>query len=655
MKLSCLSPSLPQIKPELLAEIAQALTADGCRLLLVPKPPAQRAQIFSYGLQPRNSTPIEKNLLWQSILNPQTTTTAGVLESEAYPIDRIWEHPILAPLSISFAAVGIQSLLVLPIRHHQQCIGCLTLFRSRSSVRWTDRELQLARRLAVNLYFVVVQHQLEQMFQDRAYRDVLTGLPHRLLLDRWLSLTLAKMPAIGQVMAVILIDLDRFKNINDSLGHRCGDRLLQLVAARLKHTLCVDVSLPLGTGRRYCTGKRSATANGDSAMIGRWSGDEFALFIPELKDIDAVKVVADRVLKCFDLPFEFEQDFQVLKTNSLYIKIGMGIAIATGANLDPRSEICQRETLLQQADIALERSKTNGKNNYQIYDPNDRDAATAGAASHQLNRLRLEHLLDRAIVDGQLFLHYQPQIDVQTGSIIGIEALLRCQDTHAKTINPADFIPIAEETGSIIQLGEWVIRTACHQSKLWQEMGLGNFPVAVNFSVKQLQDPSLIDTISAILAETKVSPATLEVEITESIAIEDLDLTISILESLREIGVKISLDDFGTGYSSLAALKYLPLDRLKIDRSFIRELKVNTIDASIVSTIVNLGHELNLNVVAEGVETIEQFELLRSINCDAVQGFFFSRPLAATDLETIITTGSYWHHNRAHPHNLRSH
>jgi diguanylate cyclase (GGDEF)-like protein len=639
MKLSCLSPSLPQIKPELLAEIAQALTADGCRLLLVAKPPAQRAQIFSYGLQPQNSTLIEKNLLWQNILSTQTTTTTGTSDAAVYLIDRIWEHPILAPLSISFAAVGIQSLLVLPIRHHQQCIGCLTLFRSRSSLRWTDQELQLARRLAVNLYFAVVQQQVEQMFQDRAYRDVLTGLPHRLLLDRWLSLTLAKMPPTGQVVAVILINIDRFKNINDSLGHRCGDRLLQLIATRLKHTVC--------EGRRY--------ANGDSAMIGRWSGDEFALFIPELKDIDAVKVVADRVLKCFDLPFEFEQDFQALKTNSLYIKIGMGIAIATVSNLDPRSEICQRETLIQQADIALERSKTNGKNNYQIYDPSDRDAATAGAASHPLNRLRLEHLLDRAIVDGQLFLHYQPQIDVQTGTIIGIEALLRCQDTHAKIINPADFIPIAEETGSIIQLGEWVIRTACHQSKLWQEMGLGNFPVAVNFSVKQLQDPGLIDTISAILAETKVSPATLEVEITESIAIEDLDLTISILESLREIGVKISLDDFGTGYSSLAALKYLPLDRLKIDRSFIRELKVNTIDASIVSTIVNLGHELNLNVVAEGVETIEQFELLRSINCDAVQGFFFSRPLAATDLETMITTGSYWHHNRAHPHNLRSH
>ena len=624
MKLSCLSPSLPQIKPELLAEIAQALSADGCRLLIIAKPLAQRAQIFSYGLQPRNSTPIEKNLLWQDILKPQTTTTAETSSTEVYSIDRIWEYPILAPLSISFAAAGIQSLLILPLRHNQQCIGCLTLFRSRSSLQWTDQELKLARRLAINLYFAVVQQQVEQMFQDRAYRDVLTGLPHRLLLDRWLNLTLAKMPATGLFLAVILINLDRFKDINDSLGHRCGDRLLQLIATRLKHTL------------------------GTSAIVGRWSGDEFALLIPELRDINAVKTFADQVLRSFDLPFIFEQDFQILKTNSLYIKIGMGIAIATDGNLD-------RETLLQQADIALNRAKNNGKHSYEIYNPIAPDTATTGTSSPPLNRLRLENMLDRAIVDRKLFLHYQPQIDIQTGTIVGIEALLRCRDTHANTINPADFIPIAEETGSIIQLGEWVIRTACNQSKLWQEMGLGDFPVAVNFSVKQLQDPNLIDNIVEILAETKVSPGTLEVEITESIAIKDLDLTISILESLREIGVKISLDDFGTGYSSLAALKYLPLDRLKIDRSFIRELKLNTIDASIVSTIVNLGHELNLNVVAEGVETIEQFELLRSINCDAVQGFFFSRPLAATDLETMITTGSYWHYNHAHPHNLRSH
>jgi diguanylate cyclase (GGDEF)-like protein len=448
-----------------------------------------------------------------------------------------------------------------------------------------------------------MQQQVEQMFRDRAYHDVLTGLPNRLLLDRSLNLALSKMPLAGEVLAVMLLDLDRFKHINDSLGHRFGDRLLQLIAERLKHIL------------------------GTAAIVGRWSGDEFALIVPALKDRAAVDEVADRVLNCFDLPFVFDRDFQTLATNSLYIKASMGVAIATGCTAD-------RAIVLHQADAALDRAKHNGKNGYEIY--------TDIIAYPGTDRLRLENILDRAIAERKLLLHYQPQIDVHTGEIIAIEALLRCQDLDAELINPADFIPIAEETGSIIPISEWVIRTACKQNKRWQELGLGNFAIAVNLSVKQLQDQNLIPTITVILAETGLSPTALEIEITESIAIKDLDLTIAILKSLREIGVKIALDDFGTGYSALAVLKYLPLDRLKIDRTFIQELRANTVDAGIVRTIVNLGHELNLTVVAEGVETIEQFEFLRSINCDAVQGFLFSRPLSAPDLQAIIITGSYW-------------
>jgi diguanylate cyclase (GGDEF)-like protein len=623
MQLPSLSPSLPQIKPELLAGIAQALQADGYRLLIFAKSADQRAQIFSYGVQPRGATPIEKTALWQDIFNPQTTTVAAASIAGVYLIDQIWEHPILAPLSIAFATAGIQSLLILPLIAQHQCVGCLTLFRAAAPA-WADSELQLAHRLAIDLCLSVMQQQFQQVWQDRSYYDLLTGLPHRLLLDRWLNLALAKMPAQGQFLPVILINLDRFKNINDSFGHRLGDQLLKLIATRLKSTIT------------------------ETAIIGRWSGDEFAILVPKLSSIKAVVLVADQVLACFDQPFVFDRDFSALKTNALYVKVKIGIAIATGNNSDS-------EKLIQQANIALDLNQSNGRNSYEIYPPIDTNSAQLVTDSPREHRFRVEHILDRAIVDRQLFLHYQPQIDIQTGNIVGIEALLRCLDPQARTINPADFIPIAEETGSIIQLGEWVIRTACQQSKLWQAQGLGHFPIAINFSVKQLQDRNLIDTICTILAETNVDPATLEVEITESIAIQDLDLTISILESLREIGVKISLDDFGTGYSSLAALKYLPLDRLKIDRSFIRELKPNTVDASIVNTIVNLGHELNLNVVAEGVETIEQFELLRSINCDTVQGFFFSRPLAATDFATMITTGSYWHQNPAHPHNLLSH
>jgi diguanylate cyclase (GGDEF)-like protein len=639
MKMSCSSPSTSQIKSKLLADITQALKADGGRLLILAKPLARRAQIYSYGLQPQTATPLEKNPIWQDILYTETTNDRAPnlpdpIEPrvKAYPIDRIAERPLLTPLFTAFGSAGIESLLILPLRYDRQCIGCLTLFRSATrspqDCRWTHEELHLAQSLAAELYLAVMAQRVTQMCGNRAYYDVLTGLPNRLLFCQLLTLELAKMPEAGEVLTVIFLGLDRFKNINDGISYRFGDRLLQLIAERLKNTL------------------------DDRAIVGRWGGDEFAILIPALADRAAVNIIADRVLQCFDLPFVFDRSFSNLKTNSLYIKASMGIAIATSRGQDS-------QTLLKHADAALDRAKHNGRNNYEIYSSPTYHPTPVGATSVAEHRLQLEHMLDsvcaglagRAIDDRQLLLHYQPQLDIHTGKISGIEALLRCQDLYAKLINPADFIPIAEETGSILPMGEWVIRTACKQKKAWQDMGFGNFPIAVNFSVKQLQDRNLIETIIEILAETGLSPAALEVEITESIAIKDLDLAIAILESLRGIGVKISLDDFGTGYSSLAILKYLPLDRLKIDRSFIRELQANTVDAGIVRTIVNLGHELNLKVVAEGVETVEQLEFLRSINCDTVQGFLFSRPLPAAELETTIATGSYWHHPSSHPYN----
>ncbi len=632
MKMLCSPPSAPQIQSELLADITQALNADGSRLLILAKPLARRAQIYSYGLQPRTSTPIEKNSLWQNPIYPHLTSQSSDAATvqplaKVYPVDRVSQQPALAPLMPAFDLAGIESLLILPLRYHRQCVGCLTIFRSASILnqdfQWTDRQLQLAQSLAMQMYVAVMQQRVEQMVRDRAYYDTLTGLPNRQLLNQYLTLALAKMPSTGEVLAVILVNIDRFKDINDSLGHGVGDRLLQLIAERLENIL------------------------GTEALIGRWGGDEFALIVPCLSNISAVNRVADRILNCFNLPFAFDRDFHTLETNLLSTKASIGIAIATSESVD---------TLLQHADAALKCAQTNG-NSYEIYHPSGGNVPVAKILVPKENRLYLENTIDRAIAhakgnpfdERKLLLHYQPQLDTQTGKIVGVEALIRCQ-LHQKLINPADFIPIAEETGSIVQIGEWVIRAACQQKKIWRNMGLGNFPVAVNFSVRQLQDRNLIDKIVAILAEAELSPTELEVEITESIAIENLDLTIAILESLRGIGVKIALDDFGTGYSSLAALKYLPLDGLKIDRSFIRELRANTIDAGIVRTIVNLGHELNLNVVAEGVETVEQLEFLRSIDCDTVQGFLFSRPLPASDFEAMITPDSYWHQNLSHPH-----
>lgn len=611
MKMLCSSPSVSQLHPELLADITQALNADGSRLLILAKPLAHRAQILSYGIQPRTKTPIEKNQLWQDLLH--SPAPAAIARGAAiYPIESIGDRSQLAPLVTAFGSAGIESLLILVLGDRDRCVGCLTLFRAAThperELRWTDDELQLAQNLGMQLYLAIMDRRVEQMLKDRLYRDLLTGLPNRLLLNQWLTLALAKMPDRGEVLAVILLNLDRFKHINDRLGHRCGDRLLQLTAERLQNTF------------------------GSEAIVGRWSGDEFALIIPQLDRIAAVDEIAERILNCFDLPFNIDRRIQSLK-HLFQLKASIGIAIATTADIDS-------EILLQQADAALHRAKDDGTN-WEIYRASDPPAIARLQLERILDRV-CEEIGDRQSIDRNLRLHYQPQINIKTGKLIGVEALLRCQDFQAKFINPSELIPIAEETGSIIQIGEWVIRTACQQNKMWQDLGWSNFPIAVNFSVRQLQDRQSIDTILQILAETGLSPAALEVEITESIAIKDLDRTISILESLRNIGIKISLDDFGTGYSSLAALKYLPLDRLKIDRSFINELRENTVDAGIVKTIVNLGHELHLDVIAEGVETIEQLEFLRSIDCDAVQGFLFSRPLAAADLESAIATGSYW-------------
>jgi diguanylate cyclase (GGDEF)-like protein len=608
------------IEPESLAEITRTLGADGSRLLLLAEPCARRAQIFTYGVQPQTATPLEKDRLWQDLLyegtsERQLTETAAehrvqiaefCISDRVCQIERLDRQPLLAQLAPAFRAAGIESLLILPLRYARQCVGCLTLFRSTPSpagdYTWTTEESNLAQSLAMQLYLNVMQRRVKQMFGDRIYYDLLTELPNRLFLHQQLTLELAKMQSSDRILAVIFLDLDRFKNINDSLGHGFGDRLLQLIAERLQQ----EIAPP--------------------AIVGRWSGDEFMLLIPDLDDAAVVSKIADRILHCFDRPFVFPHSLPRLKTNAIYVKASMGISIATVGDID-------LESLLKDADTALGRAKQNGKNNYQIY--------SQTTATRSIDTFQLENILYRAIVDRQLNLHYQPQIDLKTGRIVGIESLLRCQNLDGRAIGPDLFIPIAEETGSILPIGEWALRTACQQNKLWQEIGLGNFPIAVNFSLGQLQDCNLVTHIIDILAETNLSASYLEIEITEGTALDDLPLTLSILTDLRKLGVKISLDDFGTGYSSLAALKYLPLDRLKIDRAFIQQLKHDTIDAAIVKTIVNLSRELHLETIAEGVETPEQLDFLRSIDCDAVQGFLFTRPLPAADLEPFITNG-YW-------------
>jgi EAL domain-containing protein (putative c-di-GMP-specific phosphodiesterase class I) len=309
----------------------------------------------------------------------------------------------------------------------------------------------------------------------------------------------------------------------------------------------------------------------------------------------------------------------------------MGIAVSPYDGEDT-------EILLQHANAALCLAQQHGVR-YEAY--------SSQICTQAMQRLRIENILYQAIDSigtlnqERFFLHYQPQISLLNRQVIGVEALLRCYDSEGRFVSPLDFIPVAEENGSIEQIGEWVLINACKQNKRWQDEGLGYFPIAVNLSVKQIQQPGLVKAVQRALTDSGLAAQYLEVEITESIAISNLELAVQVLQEIRSLGVQVSLDDFGTGHSSLAALKHLPLDRLKIDRSFIKELTIGSIDAGIVRMVINLGRELKLEVIAEGVETLEQLQFLESVQCDAVQGYFFSKPLPAHELAGSINNGCW--------------
>lgn len=600
--------------PALLTELMAAFDSEAARLYIIPEPTGQSAQIHSQGTQLETPIVVEKSALWQRLMYGDLSGEERD-QHQVYAVSDIYQQPVLESLYFSFDQTGIRALMVLPLRYNYQCIGCLTLFRTAP---WNEGEVQMAQALTLHLYTAVMQQRIESMFRHQSYYDVLTGLPNRLLLQQRLTLALAKAQEKDELLAVLFLDLDRFKKINDSLGHGVGDRLLQMVVHRLQNSIRPE------------------------DILGRWGGDEFAFLIPGFLDGPELEEISQRILDNLAAPFEFDNNFANLNSKYLYIQGSMGIAVAPYDGEDG-------DTLLKNADAAMYLAKQKGSS-YETY--------SASIGSQAMQRLRLENLLYRAldctkrfsvgatvptpmaILNRERFvLHYQPQIDTTNQQVVGVEALLRCYDAQFKPISPLEFIPVAEDTGLINQIGEWVLTTACQQNKLWQEQGLGYFLIAVNLSVKQMQQPDFVEVVKGALRSSGLAAEYLEVEITESIAISNLSRTIRVLQELRNHGIKVSLDDFGTGYSSLSALKHLPLDRMKVDRSFIQELSVDSIDAGIVRTIVNLGRELKLHVVAEGVETQEQLSFLTSVNCHTVQGYLFSHPLPAAELANSIENG----------------
>lgn len=430
----------------------------------------------------------------------------------------------------------------------------------------------------------------EQNIHSLSNYDLLTGLPNRSLLQDRFRQLLAAAHRDNQQFAVLNLDLDRFKHINNSMGHAVGDKLLQCVAARLQK--CIR----------------------EVDTLSRTGGDEFIILLRETDAEGAIRV-ADRLMKSLKPPCNID-----------LMKISVQASI--GISMYPNSAD-DAGTLIQHANMAMYRAKEEGRNNIQLFSPE--------MHFHSSQLFLMETELRHALENNELALHYQPKVDLVSGRICGAEALLRWKHPARSWVSPAEFIPVAEETGQIIPIGEWVLRTACMQLKLWRGQGMPVFPVAINLSIRQLRQPGLAQLVATVLKETGLRPADLELEITESIMMTKASEAMKFLKEMHELGVQLSIDDFGTGYSNLNYLNRLPVNVLKIDQSFVQEIGINK-NTSIVTSIISLAHQFNLKVLAEGVETVEQLNFLRVQGCDEIQGYYFSRPLPPNEFQALVNS-----------------
>ncbi|HJV45957.1 MAG TPA: EAL domain-containing protein [Bacillota bacterium] len=437
---------------------------------------------------------------------------------------------------------------------------------------------------------VTDRKKMDETIYYLAFHDPLTNLPNRRLFKDRLIQELRDAAELQSSFSIMFLDIDYFKSINDTLGHDKGDMVLKQVAARL--SLCIR--------------------KGD--MVSRNGGDEFTILLEKSVQRDEAKSIAERVLQSFKQPFDI-----LGKKFLISPSIGVALYPHDGKTADD---------LLKHADIALYYVKKHGKANYAFYSP------TMDVRS--LEQISLENELRLAIEKEQFILHYQPKINMKTGQIIGIESLVRWNHPQLGLIPPSDFIPLTEETGLILPIGEWILRTACIQNKKWQEQGLIFIPISVNLSALQFQHEHFVDEIQCILNETGLEPQWLEFELTESVLIDQSSDTLVKLQRLKQMGIKLSLDDFGTGYSSLSYLKKFPVDTIKIDSSFIRDLNQDKYDLALVTAIISMADALGLNVIAEGIETEQQLSILIQKGCKEGQGFLFSRPLQVEHIETYF-------------------
>lgn len=432
--------------------------------------------------------------------------------------------------------------------------------------------------------------QTQEKLNHLAYHDALTDLPNQVLFKDRLKQAIAMSRRNDQMQAVLLLNLDRFKTINDSLGYTAGDRLLQSVAQRL--TSCVR----------------------ESDTVARFGGDEFAILLTHIPRAQDAANAARAIKETLDQAFLFDEQ-------EVFVASSIGIVIYPHDGRDTAG-------LLKNAGAALDRAKNHGGNNYQFY--------TAGGTTRALKQLVLESNLRGGLERNEFVVQYQPQVDTRSFQLVGMEALVRWQHPSLGLLYPQEFVALAEDSGLIIQLGDWILRTACAQSMLWQDAGLAPMRLSVNFSARQFQQPTFISSVAEILKETNLDPRWLELELTESSVMKDPEQAIEKLHELKMMGIRVAIDDFGTGYSSLNYLKRFPIDTLKIDKSFVSDLCKDPHDTAIVRAIITLGHALDLTVVAEGVETQEQLQYLSSLDCDVVQGYLFSKSLTVSAFEELL-------------------
>jgi diguanylate cyclase (GGDEF)-like protein len=426
-----------------------------------------------------------------------------------------------------------------------------------------------------------------------AEHDFLTGLPNRMLLNDRVGQAIALARRHTRKVAVLFLDLDGFKHINDSLGHPVGDKLLRSVAKRLVD--CIR----------------------GSDSVSRQGGDEFVVLLLDLEHAEDAAVTARRILEAVALPHCIDQ-------HDLHVTASIGVSVYPDDGLDA-------DTLIKNADTAMYQAKENGRRSFQFFKP----AMNVRAVERQF----IEEGLRRALERRELVLHYQPKVNLMTGAIAGAEALLRWTHPTRGLIAPADFIPVAEECGLILPIGAWVLREACAQARTWMNAGLPVTSMAVNVSAMEFRDKNFLDGLFAILRETGLDPRFLELELTESVLMKRAEFTASILQTLRKRGVQVAVDDFGTGYSSLSYLRKFPVDALKIDQSFVRQISTSGDDTTIVKAIIGMARSLKLRVIAEGVETLEEVAFLRAYRCEEAQGYYFSRPVPPQQFTVLLRNG----------------